>query len=92
MAHTSQNILWSDESQFSFQFIDGRISVYHRQGERYSDALLTDLQTEVFWHMSQWTNGLTNVSGNLNIVKYRDDILGGFVYTSIRQREYNNVL
>jgi hypothetical protein len=80
--HTSQHILFSDESRFSLRFSDGRYRVYRRRGERFTDHSVYECDrfggVNVMICAGICHDGRTQlkiVQGTLNTVKYRDDIL-----------------
>lgn len=96
--HTWRNIIFSDESRFSLRFSDGRMRVYRRRGERYADSCVQEIDRFGGGSVMVWGgichNGRTElkiIDGNLNAVKYRDEILDGIVHPFIRQHGYNHV-
>ena len=76
-------MLFTDESQFCFTRGDGRIHVYSRRNERYTEACTLEWarfggggSVMVWGGVSQhhWTE-LVVIVDNLNAVRYREDIL-----------------
>ena len=75
-------ILFSDKSRFNLHFNDGRTRVYRHQGERFSDATVSEYDRfggglVMVWAgvtMTQKTR-LSIVEGNLNAQQYVDEIL-----------------
>jgi hypothetical protein len=74
--------LFSDESKFNLKFSDGRVRIYRRRRERFADRCVK--QTDRFGggDVMVWGGisdvGKTNlkiVVGNLNGIRYRDEIL-----------------
>ena len=75
-------VLFSDESRFTLSFNDGRLRVWRRQGERYADATVQEHNrygggsVMVWGGMSLGTRTpLLHIDGNLNGVRYRDEVL-----------------
>ena len=82
--------MFSDESRFTLSFNDGRVRVWRRQGERYADATVREHNrygggsVMVWGGMSLGTRTpLLRVDGNLNGVRYRDEILQPLVLPAI---------
>jgi hypothetical protein len=78
--------LFSDESKFNLKFSDGRVRIYRRRRERFADRCVK--QTDRFGGggVMVWGGisdvGKTNlkiVVGNLNGIRYRDEILAPIV-------------
>uniref|UniRef100_A0A8C7GGU9 Tc1-like transposase DDE domain-containing protein n=1 Tax=Oncorhynchus kisutch TaxID=8019 RepID=A0A8C7GGU9_ONCKI len=78
-----QKVIFTDESRLCLTRGDGRIRVYRRRHERYTEACTLELDrfgwgrsVMVWGGVSQhhWTE-LDVISGNLNAVHYREDIL-----------------
>ena len=76
-------MLFTDESWFCLTRSDGRICVYRRKNERYTEACTLEGDrfggggsVMVWGGVSQhhWTE-LIVIAGNLNAVRYREDIL-----------------
>ena len=76
--NTRKNILFSDESRLCLKLSDGRVRVYRRRGERFSDACV--LETNRFGGGSVMIWGgishvertdLKVIDGNLNAARYR---------------------
>ena len=80
-------VLFSDESRFTLSRGDGRHGVYRSKNERYADACVEQRDrfgggaSVMVW--GEISNGqrtaLVPIQGNLNAVKYRDDILAPYV-------------
>ena len=75
-------VLFTDESRFNLSFNDGRARVWRRPGERYEDATVLEHNrygggsVMVWGGMSFRTRTpLHLVDGNLNGVRYRDEVL-----------------
>ena len=76
-----QKVLFTDESQFYLTRGDGRICVYRRRNERYTEACT--LEGDRFGASVMVWGGvpqhhrteLVVIAGNLNTVRYREDIL-----------------
>ena len=86
---TWQNILFSDESKFNLKFSDGRVHIYHRRRERFADGCVKGTDRWRRW-CKVWGGiihvGKTNlkiVVGNLNGIRYRDEILAPIVLSFI---------
>ena len=82
--------MFSDESRFTPSFNHGRVRVWRRQGERYADATVREHNrygggsVMVWGGMSLGTRTpLLRVDGNLNGVRYRDEILQPLVLPAI---------
>ena len=78
-----QKVLFTDKSGFCLTRSDGRILVYHQRNERYTAACTLEWDRfggagsiMVWGSVSEhhWTE-LVVIAGNLNAVRYRDDIL-----------------
>ena len=86
MRNIWQNILFSDESKFNLKFSDGRMRIYHRRRERFADGCVKKTDR---WR--RWCNGISHVGktnlkivvGNLNGIRYRDEILAPIVLSFI---------
>ena len=96
--YTWQHILFSDESRFALYFSDGRMRVYRRQGERFSDSCVRATDRFGGGSVMVWGGICQNrrtelkiIEGNLNAVRYRDEILSPVVLPFIRQRGFNDV-
>ena len=96
--NTWQNILFSDESKFNLKFSDGRLRIYRRRRERFADGCVKE--TDQFGgggvmvlggisHVGK-TN-LKIVVGNLNVIRYRDEILAPIVLPFIRTHHFNHI-
>jgi transposase len=81
-----QNVIFSDESRFRLRRSDGRMSVYRRPNERYIDACVHECDRFGGRSVMVWA-GITHcgrtdlkiVNGNLNAVRYHDEILSAIV-------------
>ncbi|CDQ95414.1 unnamed protein product [Oncorhynchus mykiss] len=78
-----QKVLFTDESRFCLTKADGRIRIYCRRNERYTEACTLERDrfggggsVMVWGGVSQhhWTE-LVVIAGNHNTVRYREDIL-----------------
>ena len=75
-------VLFSDERRFSLHVNDGRMRVYRRQGERFSDATVSEYDRFGWSSVMVWA-GMTMsqrtwlyiVDGNLNAQRFVDEIL-----------------
>ena len=78
-----QKVLFTDESRFCLTRGDGRIRVYRRRNERYTEACTLERDrfggggsVMVWGGVSQHhRTELVVIAGNLNAVRYREDIL-----------------
>ena len=78
-----QKVLFTDESRFCLTRGDGRIRVYHQRNERYTEAYTLERDrfggggsVMVWGGVSQHhRTELVVIAGNLNAVRYREDIL-----------------
>lgn len=85
------SVLFSDESRFALQHNDGRVLVYRRPGERFADVNVREHNafgggTVMVWgafSFHQRTN-LYIINGNLNAIRYRDEILRPLVIPCLR--------
>ena len=75
-------VLFSDESRFRLSVADGRVRVWRRRHERYADATVMQRDTwggpsVMVWAgiSSRHKTDLVFIDGNLNAVRYRDEIL-----------------
>ena len=79
-------VLFTDESRFTLQKTDGRVRVYRRRGERYTDACVTEADRFRRGSVMVWGGikmdgklGLVIIPGNLNAQTYRQDVLQNVV-------------
>ena len=79
-------VVFSDESRYLLERVDGRQWVYRRRGERYADACVTEVDRYGGGSVMEWgaisfhhRSRLVVVPGNLNGVRYRDEILAPVV-------------
>ena len=77
-----QNVIFSDESRFLLHRSEGRMRFYRRRNERYADACVHECDKFGGGAVMVWGgithNGRTElkiIEGNLNSVRYRDEIL-----------------
>lgn len=77
-----QQVLFTDESRFCLYTHDGRLRCYRRRGERYQDGCVVERVRQgggsiMVWGGITWTDRtqLVLVDGNLNAVRYRDEIV-----------------
>ena len=96
--NTWQNILFSDESKFNLKFSDGRVRIYRRRRERFADGYVKETDRFGGGGVMVWDGishvGKTNlkiVVGNLNGIRYRDEILAPIVLPFIRTHHFNHV-
>ena len=75
-------VLFSDESRFTLEKADGRVRIYRRVGERYSDACVTEVDrfrrgSVMVWGgiNHQGKTDLVVIRGNLNAQGYINDVL-----------------
>lgn len=75
-------VLFTDESRFCLTRGEGRIRAYHRRNERYTEACTLEQDrfggggSLVWGGVSQHhRTELVVIAGNLNAVRYREDIL-----------------
>lgn len=75
-------VLFSDESRFSLQHNDGRILVYRRRGERFADVNVRERNVFGGGSVMVWggfsfrhRTPLQVIVGNINAVRYRDEIV-----------------
>ena len=80
------NVVFSDESRYLLERVDGRQRVYRRRGERYSDACVPEVDRYGGGSVMVWgaisfchRTRLVIVPGNLTGVRYRDEILAPVV-------------
>ena len=81
-----QNVIFSDESRFRLRRSDGRMRVYRRPNERYINTCVHECDRFGGGSVMVWA-GITHcgrtdlkiVNGNLNAVRYRDEILSAIV-------------
>ena len=82
-----QKVLFSEESRFTFTRGDGRHRVYRRKNERYANACVEERDRFGGGASVMMWGGISNgqrtplvpIQGNLNVIKYRDDILAPHV-------------
>ena len=82
LARQWNQVLFSDESRFTLEKADGRVRVYRRVGERYSDACVTEVDrfrrgSVMVWGgiNHQGKTDLVVIRGNLNAQGYINDVL-----------------
>ena len=75
-------MLFSDESRFQFEKRDGRIRVDRRRNERFALNCVVGVDnfgggSVMMWAAISYARNtqLVTVQGNLNVVRYRDEIL-----------------
>jgi hypothetical protein len=90
--------LFSDESKLYLKFSDGRVRIYRRRRERFADGCVKETDrfggggVMVLGGISHV--GKTNIKivvGNLNGIRYRDEILAPIVLPFIRTHHFNHV-
>ena len=93
-----QHILFSDKSRISLHFSDGRYRVYRRRGELFTDQRVYESDSFGGGSVMVWAeifhDGRTQLKIDqriLNVVKYRDDILGPIVQSFLKQRNFDHV-
>ena len=77
-----RRIRWSDESRFCLYHVDGRVRVWRRRGEEYNQNCVQPRPqafggSVMVWGMMSYEHKspLTTVHSNLNVTRYRDEIL-----------------
>lgn len=87
-----RQIVFSDESRFNLCHADGRLRVWRRAGERFSDATTVPRVAHGGGGVMVWAGichgdrtQLLIIDGNLNAVRYRDEILRPIVLPFIRR-------
>lgn len=87
-----RQIVFSDESRFNLFHADGRLRVWRRTGERYIDAATLRRVAHGGGGVMVWAGichgdrtQLQFIDGNLNAVRYRDEILRPIVVPFIRR-------
>ncbi|KAJ8381891.1 hypothetical protein SKAU_G00026690 [Synaphobranchus kaupii] len=93
------NVMFSDESRFCLRKLDGRIKVWRRRGERYADCC-TDRVTPsnggsvMVWGGISLTGKteLVVIEGNLNAVRYRNEILEPVAIPYLQNLGPNSIL
>ena len=96
--NTWPNILFSDESKFNLKFSDGRVRIYCRRRERFADGCVKETDRCGGGGVMVW-GGISHVGkinlkivvGNLNGIRYRDEILAPIVVPFIRTDHFNHV-
>ena len=85
-------VLFSDESRFCLSNSDGRVRVYRRNGERFTDAAVVQHDrwggpSVMVWAgiTSHYRTELFRIQGNLTGLRYRDEILMPAVLPFMRQ-------
>ena len=96
--NTWQNILFSVESKLNLKFSDGRLRIYRRRRERFADGCVKETDRFGGGGVMVWGGishvGKTNlkiVVGNLNVIRYRDEILAPIVLPFIRTHHFNHI-
>ena len=84
-------VLFTDESRFTLQFNDGRRRVWRRQGERFIDAAVREVDRYGGGSVMVWAgfhlNGRTQlhiVQGTLTGQRYKDDIVGPLIQPALQ--------
>lgn len=84
-------VLFSDESRYTLSHSDGRIRVWRRPGERFSDVCIQERDRYGGGSLMVWggihTHGRTPlylVQGMLTGVRYRDEIVGPIVQPALQ--------
>ena len=85
------NVIFTDESRFNLSTNDGRIRVWRRQGERYTDATVLEHDRYGGGSVMVWgginhhhRTPLYRVDGNLTGIRYRDEILRPLVIPALQ--------
>ena len=88
-----RRIWFSDESRFMLYRHDGRMRVYRRRNERYARQCVREVDRHGGGGVMMWAGisvndrtELVHVQGNLNAVRYRDEILARHVIPIIDHR------
>lgn len=86
------NVMFSDESRFCLSHADGRVRVWRRVGERYSDAAVLQRDRWGGGSLMVWAGitaagrtELIHVNGNLTGARYLDEILRPVVLPFVRR-------
>lgn len=94
-----RNVMFSDESRFCLRKLDGRVKVWRRPGERYADCCIDRVTAFGGGSIMVWggisiigKTRLVIVDGNLNAVRYRDEILQPVAIPYLRQLGANGIL
>ena len=84
-------VLFTDESRFLLQHVDGRVRVFHRRGERFRENCVLRHDRYGGGSLMVWAGitahrrtDLVFINGTLNAQKYRQDILAPHVVPFIR--------
>ena len=93
------DVIFTDESRFNLSSHDGRIRVWRRQGERYTDATVQEHDRYGGGSVMVWgginhhqRTPLYRVDGNLTGIRYRDEILRPLVIPALQAVGPNAVL
>ena len=91
--------MFSDESRFCLRKLDGRIKVWRRAGERFADCCTDRVTSFNGGSVMVWggisLRGKTNlviIKGNLNALRYRDEILDPVAIPYLRNLGPNAIL
>ena len=87
-----QAVLFTDESRFNLFRADGRRRVYPRRNERYADCFVIERDPFSGGSVMVWggiaygrRTQLHNIRGNLNAIRYRDEILSPHLVPFLQQ-------
>jgi hypothetical protein len=87
-----QAVLFTDESRFNLFRVDGRRRVYRRRNERYADCCVIERDRFGGDSVMVWggiaygrRTQLHNIRGNLNAIRYRDEILSPHLVQFLQQ-------
>ena len=90
--------MFSDESNFNLKFSDERVCIYRRRKERFAYGCVKETDRfgggGVMLSGGISHDGKTNLKiavGNLNGIRYRDEILAPIVLPCIRTHHFNHV-
>ena len=87
-----RSVMFSDESRFCLKNNDARIRVWRRRGERFADCCVDRVTPFGGGSVMVWGGGISItgktpliiVDGNMNAIKYRDEILTPVVFPYLR--------
>ena len=91
--------MFSDESRFCLRKLDGRIKVWRRRGERHADCCIDRVTPFNGGSVMVWggifltgKTELVIIEGNLNAVRYRNEILESVAIPYLQNLGPNSIL